>query len=146
MLLDALQQDCDLPVTELASKVSLSTTPCWKRVQRLQEAGVITKRVALLDPKKINVGVTVFVAIRTNQHSTKWFEAFRDAVNEIPEVVEFYRMSGEVDYLMKVVVPDIAAYDTVYKRLIDVVQLSDVSSSFAMEELKFTTALPLDYA
>lgn len=145
-LLAILQADCDLSLADLAARVNLSTTPCWKRVQRLQEAGVITRRVALLDPKKINVGVTVFVSVRTNQHSQQWFATFRDAVKAIPEVVEFYRMSGDVDYLLRVVVPDIAAYDAVYKRLIGVVELSDVSSSFAMEELKFTTALPLDYA
>lgn len=145
-LLAILQQDCDLSLAELAAKVNLSTTPCWKRLQRLQAAGVITRRVALLDPKTINLGVTVFVSVRTNQHSQQWFASFRDAVKAIPEVVEFYRMSGDVDYLLRVVVPDIAAYDAVYKRLIGVVELADVSSSFAMEELKFTTALPLDYA
>ncbi len=145
-LLAILQQDCDLSLAELAAKVNLSTTPCWKRLQRLQAAGVITRRVALLDPKAINLGVTVFVSVRTNQHSQQWFASFRDAVKAIPEVVEFYRMSGDVDYLLRVVVPDIAAYDAVYKRLIGVVELADVSSSFAMEELKFTTALPLDYA
>ncbi len=145
-LLSILQQDAETPLSDLAQAVNLSTTPCWRRVQRLREHGFIARQVALVDPRKVNLGVTVFVAIRTNQHSQAWFERFRDAVRAIPEVVEFYRMSGDVDYLLRVVAPDIAAYDQIYKRLIREVDLSDVSSSFAMEELKFTTALPLDYA
>jgi Lrp/AsnC family transcriptional regulator len=145
-LLSILQQDAETPLADLAQAVNLSTTPCWRRVQRLREHGFIARQVALVDPLKVNLGVTVFVAIRTNQHSQAWFERFRDAVRAIPEVVEFYRMSGDVDYLLRVVAPDIAAYDQIYKRLIREVDLSDVSSSFAMEELKFTTALPLDYA
>lgn len=145
-LLSILQQDAETPLTDLAQAVNLSTTPCWRRLQRLREHGFIARQVALVDPSKVNLGVTVFVAIRTNQHSQAWFERFRDAVRAIPEVVEFYRMSGDVDYLLRVVAPDIAAYDQIYKRLIREVDLSDVSSSFAMEELKFTTALPLDYA
>ena len=144
-LLSILQQDAETPLTDLAQAVNLSTTPCWRRVQRLREHGFIARQVALVDPRKVNLGVTVFVAIRTNQHSQAWFERFRDAVRAIPEVVEFYRMSGDVDYLLRVVAPDIAAYDQIYKRLIREVDLSDVSSSFAMEELKFTTALPLSY-
>ena len=145
-LLELLQANAEVPVAELAAQVHLSPTPCWRRVQRLKEAGVITKQVALVDPRKINVGVTVFVGVRTSQHTPKWFNNFRAVVQAIPEVVEFYRMSGDVDYLLRIVVPDIAAYDTVYQRLIDGTALSDVSSSFAMEELKFTTALPLGYA
>ena len=145
-LLELLQQDAEMPLTQLAESVHLSSTPCWRRIQRLKEIGVITRQVALVDPRKINLGVTAFVALKTNQHNPKWFEALRDAVRDIPEVVEFYRMSGDVDYLLRVVVPDIAGYDAVYQRLIKAVGLSDVSSSFAMEELKFTTALPLNYA
>ena len=145
-ILAILQRDAETPLADLAQAVKLSSTPCWRRIQRLREHGFITRHVALVDPLKINLGVTVFVAVRTNQHSQAWFEGFRDAVRDIPEIVEFYRMSGDVDYLLRVVVPDIAAYDAVYKRLIRSVDLSDVSSSFAMEELKFTTALPLDYA
>lgn len=145
-ILAILQRDAETPLADLAQAVNLSSTPCWRRIQRLREHGFITRHVALVDPLKINLGVTVFVAVRTNQHSQAWFEGFRDAVRDIPEIVEFYRMSGDVDYLLRVVVPDIAAYDAVYKRLIRSVDLSDVSSSFAMEELKFTTALPLDYA
>jgi Lrp/AsnC family transcriptional regulator len=145
-LLDLLQLDCDTPVAELAAAVQLSTTPCWRRVQRMKDAGVITGHVALVDPKSVNVGVTVFVNIKTSQHTQAWFDQFRATVDSIPEVVEFYRMSGDVDYLLRIVVPDIAAYDGVYKRLIAGTQLFDVSSSFAMEQLKFTTALPLRYA
>ena len=145
-LLEMLQLDCDTPIADLAAAVQLSTTPCWRRIQRMKEAGVVTGHVALVDPKRVNVGVTVFVNIKTNQHSQAWFDRFHATVESIPEVVEFYRMSGDVDYLLRIVVPDIAAYDGVYKRLIAGTQLFDVSSSFAMEQLKFTTALPLRYA
>ncbi len=144
-ILDILQQNAELQTAEIAQQVGLSTTPCWRRIQRLKEAGVITRQVALLDAQKVNVGVTVFVSVRTNTHSQEWFETFKATVQAIPEVVEFYRMSGDVDYLLRVVVPDIAAYDRVYKRLIAGTELRDVSSSFAMEELKLTTALPLGY-
>ncbi|HKW82194.1 MAG TPA: Lrp/AsnC family transcriptional regulator [Burkholderiaceae bacterium] len=144
-ILELLQHDAGLQVAEVASRVGLSQTPCWRRIQRLKDAGVITRNVMLLDPRKINLGVTVFVAVRTSTHTQAWFDHFRAAVEAIPEVVEFYRMSGEIDYLLRVVVPDIAAYDAVYKRLIAGTQLFDVSSSFAMEEIKFTTALPLSY-
>jgi Lrp/AsnC family transcriptional regulator len=145
-ILDLLQNDATRPVSDIAEQVHLSTTACWKRVQKLEECGIIRKRVALLDAAKLRVGVTVFVAIKTNQHSAGWFNRFHDAVMAIPEVVEFYRMSGDVDYLLRIVVPDIAGYDGVYKRLIHEIDLADVSSSFAMEQLKFTTALPLNYA
>ncbi len=145
-ILDILQQDADQQVAQIAERVGLSTTPCWRRIQRLREQGVITRQVALVDPRQLNVGVTVFVSVRTSTHTQEWFESFRATVQAIPEVVEFYRMSGDVDYLLRVVVPDIAAYDKVYKRLTAGTQLHDVSSSFAMEELKFTTALPLSYA
>ena len=145
-LLEMLQLDCDIPIAELAAAVQLSTTPCWRRVQRMKDAGVITGNVALVDPKSVNVGVTVFVNIKTSQHSQAWFDRFHATVESIPEVVEFYRMSGDIDYLLRIVVPDIGAYDGVYKLLIAGTQLFDVSSSFAMEQLKFTTALPLRYA
>lgn len=144
-ILARLQDDADVQIAELAAAVGLSQTPCWRRVQRLRQAGVITRQVALVDRHLVNVGVTVFVAVRTSNHSQAWFEQFKATVELIPEVVEFYRMSGDVDYLLRVVVPDIAAYDKVYKRLIHDTQLADVSSSFAMEELKYTTALPLSY-
>jgi Lrp/AsnC family transcriptional regulator len=145
-ILAALQEDASLPVAELAEKVGLTSTPCWRRVQKLEESGVIRKRVALLDPAKLNVGVTVFVSVRTSQHSVKWLKSFHGLVASIPEVTEFYRMAGDTDYLLRVVVPDIAAYDRVYKKLIQGAELADVSSSFAMEQIKYTTALPLDYA
>ncbi|MBV8605030.1 MAG: Lrp/AsnC family transcriptional regulator [Pelomonas sp.] len=145
-ILEVLQADATVQVAALAEQVGLSATPCWRRIQRLKEAGVITANVVLVDPRKVNVGVTVFVSVRTSTHSQAWFDRFKAIVEAIPEVVEFYRMSGDVDYLLRVVVPDIAAYDQVYKRLIADTNLFDVSSSFAMEEIKFTTALPLSYA
>ncbi len=145
-ILRLLQEDCTLPVAEIGKRVGLSTTPCWRRIQRLEETGVIRKRVAVLDPRSVNTGVTVFVAITTNQHTKDWLDRFHAAVVDFPEVVEFYRMSGQVDYMLRVVVPDIAAYDAFYKKLISRIELSDVSSSFAMEQIKYTTALPLDFA
>ncbi|MGI4776832.1 MAG: Lrp/AsnC family transcriptional regulator [Janthinobacterium lividum] len=145
-ILDLLQRDSEQQGAEIAAQVGLSATPCWRRIQRLKEAGVITRSVALVDARKVNVGVTVFVSIRTNTHSQTWFEQFKATVQAIPEVVEFYRMSGDIDYMLRVVVPDIAAYDRVYKRLTADTHLFDISSSFAMEEIKFTTALPLNYA
>ena len=145
-ILYLLQADATMPVAAIAERVGLSATPCWRRIQKLEEAGVIRARVALLDPEKLNVGVTVMVAVRTSQHDLGWLEKFAAAVQDFPEVVEFYRMSGDVDYLLRIVVPDIAAYDAVYKRLIARVPLSDVSSAFAMETIKYTTALPVTYA
>lgn len=145
-ILSCLQEDATLPLEALAERVGLSPSPCWRRIQKLEAQGVIKKRVALLDPDKLNVGVTVFVAVRTNRHDMEWAEQFCRAVSDIPEVVEFYRMSGETDYLLRVVVPNIAAYDDVYKRLIKTASLHDVSSNFAMERIKYTTALPVDYA
>lgn len=145
-ILSILQEDATLSVNEIAERVSLSPTACWKRIQRLTQEGVIRKQVCLLDSRKLGVGVTVFVAVKTNQHDLQWLQKFAAGVRDMPEVVEFYRMSGEIDYLLKVVVPDIQGFDMVYKKLIQVVELFDVSSSFAMEELKYTTALPLDYA
>lgn len=145
-LLELLQKHGDMPINELAAAVHLTPTPCWRRIQRLKELGVISKQVALVDRQKVNLGVTVFVSVRTRDHDVPWLEKFRAAVQSIPEIVEVYRMSGDVDYLLRVVVPDIAAYDQVYKQLIQQVPLSDVSSSFAMEELKYTTAVPLNYA
>lgn len=145
-ILRALQEDADRPVAEIAEKAGLSASPCWRRIQKLEADGVIERRVALLSPDKMNVGVTVFVAVRTSRHDEDWLRDFAESVTGIPEVVELYRMSGEIDYMMRVVVPDIKAYDAVYKRLIAAVPLFDVSSSFAMERIKYTTALPVDYA
>lgn len=144
-ILTLLQQDATTPVAEIGKKVGLSTTPCWRRIQKLEEDGVITKRVAVLDPASVNAKVTVFVSIRTNSHTAEWLKRFSEVTSEFPEVVELYRMSGEIDYLLRVVVPDIQAYDDFYQRLISKVDITDVSSSFAMEQLKYTTQLPLDY-
>lgn len=144
-ILAILQRDASLSVAEIAERVGLSATPCWRRIRNLQEAGVIEREAAILNPDKLNVGVTVFVNIRTTQHNIDWFERFAGIVAKIDEVVEFYRMSGDVDYLLRIVVPDIAAYDAVYQRLIAEIELSDVTSSFAMERIKHTTALPLNY-
>ncbi|MEG6510036.1 Lrp/AsnC family transcriptional regulator [Methyloligella sp. 2.7D] len=145
-ILEILQRDATVPVAEIGKQIGLSTTPCWRRIQKLEESGVIQRRVALLEPKKVNVGVTVFVSITTSHHEQDWLERFHEVVSEFPEIVEFYRMSGEVDYLLRVVVPDIERYDTFYKKLISRIDLTDVSSAFAMEQIKFTTALPLNYA
>lgn len=144
-ILAILQEDATLPLAAIAQRVNLSTTPCWRRIQRLERDGYILRRVALLDRDKVNAGVTVFVAIRTARHSMEWFEAFNQAIADIPEIVEAYRMSGEVDYLLRILVPSIAAYDAVYKTLISRVDFTDVSSSFAMENLKYTTTVPLHY-
>lgn len=145
-ILAILQRDATLPVAEIGKAVGLSTTPCWRRIQKLEETGVIQRRVAVLDPAKVNAGVTVFVSIKTDQHSLAWLEQFHAAVADMPEVVGFYRMSGDVDYLMRVVVPDISAYDAFYKRLISRIDIAKVSSAFAMEEIKNTTELPLSFA
>jgi Lrp/AsnC family transcriptional regulator len=145
-ILACLQGDASLSVGDIAERVGLSTTPCWRRIQNLEKAGVIRKRVALLDAGKLNCGVSVFVRLKTSQHSEAWLETFAKAIAGFDEVVEFYRLSGDIDYLLRIVVPDIAAYDAVYKRLIKVAEFADVSSNFAMEEIKYTTALPLRYA
>jgi len=144
-ILAILQTDCTIPVAEIGRMVGLSTTPCWRRIQKMEDQGVVQRRVALLDSKKINAGVTVFVSISTSQHEQGWLDRFHEVIQEFPEVVEFYRMSGQVDYLLRVVVPDIEQYDVFYKKLISNIELNDVSSSFAMEQIKFTTELPLNY-
>jgi len=142
-ILRELQADATVPLAELAERIGLSQTPCWKRVKRLTDAGVIEKRVALLNRDRLDLGLVVFVAVRTSRHDQDWLDAFARAAAALPEVVEFYRLSGETDYLLKVVVRDIAAYDAFYKRLIAAAPLTDVSSSFAMEQIKYTTALPV---
>lgn len=144
-ILHWLQRDSGMPVAELAEKAGISASPCWRRVQRLTEAGVIRARVALLDPQRVNAATNVFVSVRTNRHEQAWADAFCACVLDMPEVIGFYRMAGRVDYLMHIVVPGIDAYDAVYKRLIARIDLYDVSAAFAMEVLKSTTALPLDY-
>lgn len=145
-ILDVLQKDASLTATEIAERVGLSKAPCWRRIQRLRETGVIRRTVALLDARALNVGTTVFVTIKAPSHSAAWFEKFSKLVRELPEVTELHRMSGDVDYLLRIVVPDIAGYDAVYKKLIAGVEMLDVSASFSLETLKSTTALPLHYA
>lgn len=142
-ILRELQADATTPIAELAERAGLSQTPCWKRVKRLTDAGIITGRVALLDPVKLDLGLAVFVSVRTNRHDQEWLDLFADAASSMPEVVEFYRLSGDTDYLLKVRVRDIAAYDAFYRKLIARVPLADVSSAFAMEQIKSTTALPV---
>ena len=143
-ILQELQQDTTLSLAELAEKVSLSPTPCWKRVKRLENDGFIISRVALVDPEKVGLGVSVFVHIKTRHHNSDWLKSFHQKVTDYPEVAECYRMSGEYDYLLRVVVKDIQSFDIFYKTLVNSVDgLTDVTSSFAMEQMKYTTALPL---
>ena len=144
-ILACLQEDADLSLHEIAERVNLTKNPCWRRIQKLQGSGLIRKKVAVLDAKKLGLGVTVFVNINTNQHTAEWLDKFAKVVNDIPEVVEFYRMSGDVDYMLKIIVPSIQAYDEVYKKIIKRIEIINVSSHFAMEEIKNTTALPLHY-
>ena len=142
-ILALMQQDASLSVAEIGSRVGLSSTPCWKRIQRLEADGVIQKRVALVDQDKLGLGVTVFVSIETGDHSQDWLDRFAEVVGAMPEVMEFYRMAGDVDYMLRVVVTDIQGYDAFYKRLIAAVPLKNVTSRFAMEKIKSTTALPI---
>ncbi len=144
-ILDALQKDASQSLSDIAKHVGLSATPCWRRIQKLEEDGIISKRVALLNRAALDAGVTVFIAVRTSTHTVEWLDKFRKAVRDIPEIVDFYRMSGEIDYLLKAYVPDIASYDALYKKLISRIELSDVTSMFAMEELKSTTEIPLGF-
>src|SRR5438045_871476 len=139
-ILELLQSDGALTAAEIAERIGLSKAPCWRRIQKLQRDGVIRRTVALLDAHSLNVGTTVFVTLKTGNHSEAWFEKFVRAVRDIPEVTEIHRMSGDVDYLIRIVVPDIDAYDAVYKRLISAVEFQDVSASFALETIKYTTA------
>ena len=145
-LLDILQHDSSLSLDELSARMALSRNACWRRIKRLEDDGVIKARVTLLDAGRINVGLTAFIALRTTEHSAKWLDQFSKAVRDLPEIVGVYRMTGDVDYLLQAVIPDVAAYDQLYKRLIGKITLADVSSSFVMEEIKSTTVLPLDYA
>jgi len=145
-LLNLLQRDASLSLDQLSERASLSRNACWRRVKRLEDDGVIKARVTLLDAKAINVGLTAFIALRTTEHSAKWLDQFSRAVRDIPEIVGVYRVTGDLDYLLQAVIPDVAAYDNLYKRLISKITLADVSSSFVMEEIKATTVLPLDYA
>lgn len=143
-ILEFLQTNAGSSNKEIAEKTGLDEKTCAARIKVLEADGVILQRVALLDPNKVGASMTAFVAITTPEHSQEWLDQFQDAVESFPEVVEFYRMSGQVDYLLRVVVPDIEAYDTFYKRLINGVKLKDVSSTFALEQIKYTTVLPLN--
>jgi Lrp/AsnC family transcriptional regulator len=145
-ILAVLQDNAALSVAEIGSRVGLSSTPCWKRIQRLEADGVIQKRVAIIDQDSIGLGISVFVSIETGDHSQDWLDKFAKTVTAMPEVMEFYRMAGDVDYMLRVVVPDIAGYDGFYKRLISTVPLKNVTSRFAMEKIKSTTALPIPQA
>jgi Lrp/AsnC family transcriptional regulator len=142
-ILALLQEDASISISELAQRINLSQTPCWKRVQRLEATGVIQKRVALVDPEKVGLGLTVFVSIETADHSGQWLQRFAELVSAMPEVMEFYRMAGDVDYMLRVVVSDMASYDGFYKRLIEAIPLKNVTSRFAMQRVKSTTAYAL---
>ncbi|WP_128179326.1 Lrp/AsnC family transcriptional regulator [[Pantoea] beijingensis] len=143
-ILSLLQQDCTLSLQALAEAVNLTTTPCWKRLKKMEDDGVIRGRVALLDAEKLGLALTAFMLIKTQQHSSIWFQQFVDVVQAMPEVMAFYRMAGEYDYLLRIQVADMKRYDAFYKRLVNSVPgLIDVTSSFAMEEIKHTTGLPL---
>ncbi|WP_445286102.1 Lrp/AsnC family transcriptional regulator [Vibrio sp. V17_P4S1T151] len=144
MILSLLQQDSTLSLNDLAEAVNLTTTPCWKRLKKLEESGVIAQRVALLDPEKLDLSFTAFVLIKTSDHSHEWYSHFVVTVSEYPEVMEFYRMAGEYDYMMKVLVKDMKCFDQFYKKLVNGVKgINNVTSTFAMESLKYTTQLPL---
>ena len=138
-----LQDDASLSLAEIAHRVGLSQSPCWKRIQHLEKAGIILKRVALVSPESIGVGLSVFVSIETGDHSTTWLAKFAQTVTAMPEVMEFHRMAGDIDYMLRVAVPNMQAYDAFYKRLIDTMPLKNVTSRFAMERIKSTTAYPL---
>jgi Lrp/AsnC family transcriptional regulator len=144
-ILDILQADATVPVAAIAERVGLSAAPCWRRIKRMEDEGLIKRRVALVDRRKANVPMTLFVSVRTTRHAGQWLEDFRRVISDIPEIVEAWRLTGEVDYLLRIVVPDVDTYDVVYKRLINRLEFADISSAIAMEELKYTTAIPTDY-
>lgn len=142
-ILTVLQEDASLSVAEIGDRVGLSSTPCWKRIQRLEADGIILRRVALVDQNKIGLGISVFVSVESGDHSDVWLKKFADAISAMPEVMELYRMAGDVDYMLRVVVADMASYDLFYKKLISSVALKNVTSRFAMEKIKSVTALPV---
>lgn len=144
-ILSILQQNADTPIQDIADAVGLTSTPCWRRIQRLQEKGYITRRVALLSAKQLGLAMTVFVQVKAATHQAKWLTKFASHVSAFEEVVEFYRMSGEYDYMLKVVVTDMASFDHFYKRLVEGIDLGDVTSSFAMEQIKYSTQMPLNH-
>lgn len=144
-ILDILQADASVPVATIAETVGMSTAPCWRRIRRLEEDGVITRRVALLSRRKANVPMTVFVSVKAPRHAVEWLQAFRRLIADVPEIVEAWRLTGEADYQLRIVVPDIETYDLVYQRMISRLEFSDISSAIAMEEMKYTTAIPTNY-
>ncbi|MCK9914355.1 Lrp/AsnC family transcriptional regulator [Microbacteriaceae bacterium K1510] len=144
-ILDILQADASVPIATIAEKVGMSTAPCWRRIRKLEEDGVITRRVALLNRRKANVPMTVFVTVKAPRHAVEWLQAFRKLIANIPEIVEAWRLTGEADYQLRIVVPDIETYDVVYQRMISRLEFSDISSAIAMEEMKYTTAIPTNY-
>jgi Lrp/AsnC family transcriptional regulator len=144
-IIDILQQDATVPIATIADRVGLSPGPCWRRIKKLEKDGVLARRVALVDRHKANLPMTVFVTVKAPRHAAEWLAAFRKLIAGVPEIVEAWRLTGEADYLLRIVVPDVATYDMVYQRLIARLEFSDVNSSIAMEEMKFTTALPTNY-
>ena len=142
-ILRVLQEDASLSVADIGDRVGLSSTPCWKRIQRMEQDGIITGKVALVDQNKIGLGITVFVSVESNDHSDEWLKKFASAVRKMPEVMEFYRMAGDVDYMLRVVISDMQAYDVFYRQLIAAVALKNVTSRFAMEKIRSITALPV---
>ncbi len=144
-ILDILQVDADKPVAEIAAEVGLSQTPCWRRIRRMEEDSLIKKKVVLVDRKRANVPMTVFMSVRAPRHAADWLEAFRSLIRNTPEILEAYRLAGETDYLLRIVVTDIEHYDEVYKSMISKLEFSDMTSSISMEEMKFTTAIPTRY-
>jgi Lrp/AsnC family transcriptional regulator len=144
-ILDILQADASVPIATIAEKVGMSTAPCWRRIRKLEDDGVIVRRVALLSRRKANVPMTVFVSVKAPRHAVEWLQAFRKLIAGIPEIVEAWRLTGEADYQLRIVVPDIETYDVVYQRMISRLEFSDISSAIAMEEMKYTTAIPTNY-
>jgi Lrp/AsnC family transcriptional regulator len=143
LLLEILQQDATLSLAQMAERVGLSPTPCWKRIQKLEARGVIMCRVAIVDPVRVGVGLSVLVNVEAGEHSPEWLQRFSAGVGGMPEVMEVYRTAGEVDYVLRVAVADMAEYDTFYKRLIAIAPMKNVTSRFAMERIKHSTAYPL---
>jgi Lrp/AsnC family transcriptional regulator len=144
-ILDILQADASVPIATIAERVGMSTAPCWRRIRKLEDDGVIVRRVALLSRRKANVPMTVFVSVKAPRHAVEWLQAFRKLIAGIPEIVEAWRLTGEADYQLRIVVPDIETYDVVYQRMISRLEFSDISSAIAMEEMKYTTAIPTNY-
>jgi Lrp/AsnC family transcriptional regulator len=145
-ILEVLQSDASISATEIAERVGLSKTPCWRRIVAMKQSGIIQRIVAILDPRKLGISTTVFVMLKTGDHSRAWLEHFSKVIDRMPEITEIYRLSGSTDYLIRIAVPDIASYDTVYKRLIAEIDFVDVSASIVLETMKRTTAIPLNYA